>query len=124
MSSPTPEDLHRAFIIAFNAGDIEAVLRLYETEAALVPQPGQTTTGYAANRRALEQFIALNGHMTMSTSYVVRTGDLALLRGEWRLSATDPKGKEIELKGKNIEVARRQQDGGWLFVIDHPFGAD
>jgi ketosteroid isomerase-like protein len=62
--------------------------------------------------------------MTMSTSYVVRTGDLALLRGEWRLSATEPKGKEIELKGKNIEVARRQQDGGWLFVIDHPFGTD
>jgi len=26
------------------------------------------------------------------------------------------------MRGQNIEVARRQADGRWLFVIDHPLG--
>jgi uncharacterized protein (TIGR02246 family) len=124
MGTATPEDLHREFVLAFNAGDVEAVLRLYETDASLVPQPGQVTTGYAANRQALEQFIALKGRMTITTSFVVRSSDLALLRGEWHLAAKDAEGRPIELKGRNVEIARRQADGGWLFAIDHPFGAD
>ncbi|MBX3235614.1 MAG: SgcJ/EcaC family oxidoreductase [Nitrospiraceae bacterium] len=123
MHSTAPDQLHRAFTQAFNSGDLDAVMRLYEPEAALVPQPGQITIGAAANRQALEQFMALKGRMTISTVYVVQTEDLALLRGDWHLTAKAADGQPIEMRGQNIEVARRQADGRWLFVIDHPFGA-
>ena len=123
MSPTTPDDLHQHFIDAFNSGDLDAVMKLYEPDAALVSQPGQVTTGHTANRQALQQFLALKGHMDITTVYVIRSGNLALLRGEWRLTGTGPDGKRVEMSGKNVEVARRQSNGDWLFVIDHPFGA-
>ena len=123
MRPTTPDDLHQYFIDAFNSGDLDAVMKLYEPDAALVSQPGQVTTGHPANRQALQQFLALKGHMDITTVYVIRSSNLALLRGEWHLTGTGPDGKRVEMSGKNVEVARRQSNGDWLFVIDHPFGA-
>lgn len=123
MSIPEPDALHQHFVRTFNSGDLDAVMKLYEPNASLVPQPGQVTSGQAANRQALQQFMALKGRIDITTVYVVRAGDLALLRGEWRLTGTGPDGKPVEMSGKNVEVARRQPNGDWLFAIDHPFGA-
>ncbi|MCC2639686.1 MAG: hypothetical protein K0S45_99 [Nitrospira sp.] len=123
MSAARPEDLHRLFTEAFNSGDLDAVMKLYEPNASLVPQPGQVTTGEAANREALRQFLALKGRISITTVFVISAGDLALLRGEWRLAGTGPDGKPVDMSGKNVEVARRQPNGDWLFAIDHAFGA-
>jgi ketosteroid isomerase-like protein len=57
------------------------------------------------------------------SSYAIEAGDLALLRGEWQLKGTGPDGRSLETAGNDIEVARRQADGTWRFVIDHAFGA-
>jgi ketosteroid isomerase-like protein len=62
--------------------------------------------------------------MTIATVFSIQNDDLALLRGEGTLKGTGPDGKPVEMSGKNVEVARRQPNGEWLFVIDHPFGAD
>ncbi len=61
--------------------------------------------------------------MVMTTALVVRIGDLALLRGRWTLTGTGPDGKPVAMSGDNVEIARKQPNGTWLFVIDHPFGA-
>lgn len=119
-----PEDMHKLFTAAFNAGNLEALLALYEPGAQLVPQPGQVTTGREAIRQALLQFLALKGTMQVTTRYVIRGDTIALLSGQWHLKGSGPDGKNIEMGGKNVEVARRQPTGEWLFVIDHPFGAD
>lgn len=119
----TPDDLHKRFLDAFNAGDLDAVMALYEDTAVLVPQPGTITSGHQANRQALLQFLALKGTMQMRTVFSLKNDDLALLRGEWSMHGIGPDGKPIEMSGKNMEVARRQSDGTWRFAIDHPFGA-
>ena len=55
----------------------------------------------------------------MVTRYAVESGDIALLSNEWTL----------ELEGNPVasavtaEVARRQDDGTWRYVIDNPFAA-
>ena len=41
---------------------------------------------------------------------------------KWVLEGTGPDGKPIKMEGQSAEVARRQPDGTWLFVIDNPFG--
>ncbi|HEX2055043.1 MAG TPA: nuclear transport factor 2 family protein [Nitrospiraceae bacterium] len=123
MSSHSPEKLHQQFVAFFNAGDLDGLMTLYEKEAALVPQPGSPVAGYDQNRRALEQFLALNGRIQITTIEVIRTGTLALLRGEWCLEGTGPDGRPMTLSGRNIEVARQQAAGHWQFVIDHPYGA-
>jgi ketosteroid isomerase-like protein len=65
----------------------------------------------------------MKGKMAIDTTYVVETDGIALLRGSWSVENMTPVGKAVTMKGHSIEVARRQPDGSWLFVIDHPFGA-
>ena len=124
MGANKPEDMHKLFTAAFNAGNLEALMALYEPDAQLVPQPGEVATGHPAIRQALQQFLALKGTMQITTRYVIREDAIALLSGQWHLKGSGPDGKSIEMGGKSVEVARRQPTGEWLFVIDHPFGAD
>lgn len=122
MSTNRPEDFHGGFVEAFNSGDVGTVLRLYEPEASLVPQPGQVASGHAAIGAALAQFQAL-GEMSAETRYCVQTGDLALASASWRIKGTGPDGTPVEVEGTSADLLRRQADGRWLLVVDHPFGA-
>jgi uncharacterized protein (TIGR02246 family) len=124
MAESKPEDAHRLFAEAFNAGDLESLVALYAPDARLVPQPGQVVTGHAAIREALQGFLALQGQLTVETTYVVQAGDIALLRAQWHLTGTDPEGQPLAMGGKTTEVVRQQSDGRWLYIIDHPYGAD
>jgi uncharacterized protein (TIGR02246 family) len=99
-------------------------MALYTPDATLGPQPGQVVTGQAAIREALQGFLALKGKIQITTTYVLQSGDIALLRGQWQLSGTGPDGQPVAMAGKSNEVVRKQPDGRWLFAIDHPYGAD
>src|SRR5262245_29455457 len=114
----TPAEIHRAFTDAFNAGDLDALLALYEPEAAVVPQPGQMVSGLAAIREVLAAFLALRGTIAMTTRTVITVGELASLNAEWTIDGTGPDGSSVALAGRTCEVARRQGDGTWRYVID------
>jgi ketosteroid isomerase-like protein len=38
------------------------------------------------------------------------------------LEGTGADGKPMKIEGQSAEVARRQPDRTWLFVIDNPYG--
>ena len=59
MSTASPEEVVQAFYRAFNNGDIETIVTLYEPRAILVAQPGQLVEGLAALREALREFLAM-----------------------------------------------------------------
>lgn len=118
----TPQDTQREFAQAFNAGDIDSLMALYARDATLVPQPGQEVKGQAAIRDALQGFLQMKGHMDLTTTYVVQSGDTALMRSHWRVAGTGADGKPMTMEGDSAEVAQRQVDGRWVYVIDNPFG--
>ena len=115
-------EIHTKFLEFFNAGDAESLVGLYEDGAAFVAEPEQVLIGKEQIRAAIDGFLAMKGTMTMTTRYVVEAGDVALLSGDWVLRGTGEDGSPVELSGKSAEVARRQGDGRWLYVADHPFG--
>ena len=119
-----PEDIHPLFSSAFNEGNVEAIIALYEPEGALIPQPGQITRGHTAIRHALAPFLAMKGTMQIRSVFVIQGTGIALLRGQWTLTGTGPDGKSVRMVGQSVEVARQQPTGDWLLAIDHPFGAD
>lgn len=120
-----PEDLDRIFSEALNAGDVERMLSLYEPGAKLIQRNGQVVrTGAAEIREALEQMVALKGKMEIDVVYSHQMGDIALLQARWRFKATRPDGTPIAASAHSIEVARRQPDGRWLYIIDHPYGGE
>lgn len=118
-----PEEFHAMFVAAFNSGNIDAVMALYEPDASFVPQPGKVVQGRDAIRQATLQFLSLKGTMQIDSVFTVHGPGIALTRGRWKLSAAGSDGKIGEMTGQSVEVLRQQPNGEWLAVIDHPFGA-
>jgi uncharacterized protein (TIGR02246 family) len=122
MPTHKPEELDVLFAQAVNAGDIEAVIKLYEPAASLTPQPGQVVSGTKAVREALSSFLAMKPRITLEARTLAEAGGIALTTSKWVLEGTGPDGKPMKMEGQSAEVARRQPDGTWLFVIDNPYG--
>ena len=120
----SPEEVDSLFVKALNAGDIEALMALYEPQASLMPSPGKMVVGAAAIREALGAFLAARPNMTMSQRLVSRGEDLALATSKWEVTMTGPDGQRSAMNGQSVEVLRRQADGSWRFAIDMPFGVD
>ena len=117
-----PEDLIREFIAAFNIGDLEGLARdLYEEEIVVVPGPGpEVMSGRAAVVRGLEPVLATGGKLSLASVVAIRSGDLALTHTKVRL--TLPGQEPMEAPCGSTEVARRQSDGTWRYVIDNSLG--
>ena len=122
MSVQNPRQLNQAWEKAYNDGDIDALVELYEPEATVIPEPGSPVTGQAAIREALAPLLALKGQIQLRTTAVIESGDLAVVYAEWSLTGgTDPSGGPVNLEGRSTELMRRQPDGSWRDLIDDPF---
>jgi uncharacterized protein (TIGR02246 family) len=121
MPAKSPEEVQVLIRDALSSGDLEAVVSLYEADAALVPS-GQPSTdpirGKAALREVSSQFLAMKPRITTEPTKVIKSGDIALVIGEWTLTAKGPDG-DVSMSGTYTDVMRRQADGSWLFVIDN-----
>ena len=127
MHATRPEDVDYLLAHAFNANDLDTATNLYEPGASVrrLPEAGGTiATGSVAVREVMASYVGLNPRMELVVHHVTQAGDIALLRSQWRITGTGPDGETVELKHHGCEVVRRQADGTWRFVIDHPFGAD
>jgi uncharacterized protein (TIGR02246 family) len=123
MPARTPEEVDRLFAEHINAGNVDAVVALYEPQATFVPQEGAPITSGDGIRKALSEFAAMKPKLKMNVSKTVTAGnDLALLYNDWTMTVIGPDGKSLDASGKAIEIVRRQPDGSWLFVLDDPFG--
>lgn len=119
MSAPSPHEFDELASKAFNAADLDSLLALYETEASLVSEPGgPLATGDAAIRGAFQEFLALDAPLELRTRNVVESGGLAVVYSDYSMRGTDPDGNDFEVAGRSTVVLRRQDDGGWLAVID------
>ena len=124
MPAYTPEEVPLLFAEALSAGDLEALMTLYEAEAILLAQPGEAPAkGTEKIRAALQGFLATEPMFTLQVRQIFEADDLALSFADWNLTGTGPDGEAIEMSGQTSDVLRRKPDGTWRFVIDNPFGS-
>jgi ketosteroid isomerase-like protein len=102
-----PEDLDRFFLQRASAGDVEGVVALYEPDAVLAFPPGQLAIGADAIRAVYTRLLASPPRFDGAIRPAIRAGDLALTMTNRPGNAT-------------AEVARRQPDGTWRWLIDQP----
>lgn len=102
-----PEDLGRLFLERANRRDVDGVVALYESDAVLAQPDGGLTVGSAAIRKRYEQLLAAAPQFTGDVRPALRVGELALTSTRFSGGAT-------------AEIARRQDDGSWLWVADQP----
>src|ERR1700677_5338077 len=95
---------------AFNAGDTDALVALYE-DAAMATPDGTFVNGRDPIREQCSGSVTLAGDIQMTTRYAVIVGDRALLSNDPHFT-----GAGMELSCRTAEVARRQPDGTWKYV--------
>lgn len=118
----TPEALHRLFEAAFNAHDADAVVGLYAPDAIL-RFGNDLLADPAAIRAAYRTLFELQPRMELTTVGVLRSGDLAQLRGQWIWQGRTPDGAVVRHEGRSVETVREHAGRGWLYVLDDPGGA-
>ena len=113
------EDAHSALADAFNTGNVDTVMKMYDVNGIIVPEPGKPVSGKQRFEEAIKSILSIKGKMEIKTVYCLQTGDLAVGRSEWNIKD----GNEVKVSAKGIEVMKQQTDGSWKIVIDHAFGA-
>jgi len=114
-----PEDLHPALTEAYNAGNVEAMLALYDPKAVFVIKPGRVTEGPEALRAALQHLVDLRGRLSVTPHTFVRSDDVMLVLGAFTLSGRRRDGTPLERAARFADVLRLQPDGRWLLAVDN-----
>ena len=111
----SPEEICRLFKQYMGEGNLESVLSMYDPEAVFVKQSGEVTNGREALREQLIPLAARKARFDYTTRLIVEAGDVALQHTDWTIDGPEP------LHVHAIEVARRQRDGSWRWLIGDPF---
>ena len=102
-----PNDLERLFVERVNSQDLEGLLALYEPNAVISDGSGNLAQGKTEIRAFLSDFLSKAPKLSPSNqSPALASRDIALTSSH--LSNGDV----------TAEVARRQPDGTWLWVLD------
>lgn len=122
----SPEECDALIEEAIKNRDLEAAVSLYEHNGTFITGSGEAVSGHDAVREQMRPLMDAEyfAFTAKPKSFLSADKDIALLRGTWTAKIKDAKGNITTIGGNNVEVVRRQPDGSWLFVIDHPTLAD
>ena len=115
MAAKSPEEICHLFRQYMREGDLDAVLTVYDPEVVFLNKAGELKKGAEALRQELRPFAATNAVFDFTIKQVIRSGDIALMHTQWKISSPH------KLSMYAIEVARRQADGTWRWLIGDPF---
>jgi uncharacterized protein (TIGR02246 family) len=114
-AAKTPEEICRLFQECIREGDLDSVLDLYDPDVVFVSRSGEPKSGKEALRAELSPFTAAKANFEFDVKEVVQAGDIALMHTVWTMSPLE----QTSLYA--IEVARRQPDGTWRWLIGDPY---
>ncbi len=104
-----PQELEPLLVARAAAGDIDGMVALYEPDAVVAVGGGR----FARGAKEIRQFFA----DLLASGFVFHAGVQypAILNGQLALTSSRyPNGT------MSSEVARQQDDGTWLWIIDYP----
>lgn len=104
-----PNDLARFFVERANDGDLEGLVALYEPHAVLAGPEGEVYVGCDAIRDFYGRFLATRPKLSPGEQRE------PVVEGELALTSTRLVDGTV-----TVEIARRQADGSWRWVIDQP----
>jgi hypothetical protein len=107
MPARTPEEVAQLWAESFAAGDLDALVELYEADAMLVPQPGEVVTGIVGNTRSV-------GRLACHGAYVeeglIHRGHRALF---WRLDSFRDRTRRRGHRDGCTDLGRAATTGRW-----------
>lgn len=122
MLAEHPLDAVRLVDEAFNRGDLEGLLVLYEEDAVMVYRPGTVLRGKVELRDAFSRLLSLKATARQEKTFVLEAGDLALFTSRWTVKGTSPDGKVISRGGCGCTTLRWHAGAGWRIAIENSWG--
>ncbi len=104
-----PQDLARLLVARANSGDVEGMIQLYAPDAVMNLSSGQQAVG----QDAIREFYT--GLISSGRKFSLGEQRPAIVNGDVALTST-----RLPTGAVTAEVARRQADGSWRWVIDQP----
>lgn len=128
----TPEQLLQLLGERIKAKDIDGIIALHETEAAIVDWDLSVIRGHAAIRAFYVGWFDLNPVLTVNARQTVATGGwrgwdgvvrqrTASIMGDYSLEQAGPDGTRVSFTGNFCDTVEEQLDGTWLYVLDNPY---
>jgi uncharacterized protein (TIGR02246 family) len=106
---------------AFNRGDLEAFVEVYDDNALLVvPPTGERISGKAEIRTAMQETFELRPKASIEVLDKLEADGLALTLARWVMEGTDATGASVRHEGRGTIVSRRLPDGSWRILLDQP----
>ena len=115
MPATTPEQICSLFKRYMAEGDLESLVGIYDPEAVFLDQSGEVKKGRKEIREVLAPLVAARANFEFDIRRVIRSDGIALMHTQWKVSVPEA-GTQYA-----IEVARRQPDGTWCWLIGDPF---
>ena len=114
MAANSPEEICELFKQYMADGDLESMLTLYDADAVFLNEAGEPAKG---DRLKAELAVLASARTAFEFKIrkVVRASDVALMHTDWEMSS--PRRMSV----RAVEVARRQKDGTWRWLIGDPF---
>ena len=107
-----PQELERLLVVRENAGDVSGMTALFEPDAVIELNDGQLVRGKAAIHAFFAK-LQVTGIGPEGRRFELGQQRPALICGDLALTSTRSIDGDI-----TTEVARRQADGTWLWIID------
>jgi uncharacterized protein (TIGR02246 family) len=115
MPAASPDEICRLFQQSMADGDIEALLNVYDPDAVFLNPSGEIRAGHEGLRQELAPLAAMKAVFEYEIKQVIQAGDIALMHTQWTVTT------DRTMTVHAIEVARRQPDGTWRWLIGDPF---
>ncbi len=107
-----PQELERQLVVRENAGDVGGMTALFEPDAVIELGEGRLVRGTEAIREFFTE-LQVTGIGPEGRRFKLGEQRPALISGDLALTSTRSIDGDI-----TSEVARRQDDGTWLWIID------
>src|SRR5215510_7290001 len=91
-------DAHSTLAAAYNTGDLNTVLSMYDINGIIVAEPGKPVSGKEKFEAAVKGILSIKGKMEIKTVYCLETGDIAVGRSEWSIKD----GNEVKISARGI----------------------
>jgi ketosteroid isomerase-like protein len=115
MPAKSPEEICRLFQKHMADGDLDSLLSLYDPQAVFLTESAEVKSDAQALRQEFAPLAAAKARFDYEIKQIIQSGDIALMHTQWKVSS--PEERTVYA----IEVARRQPDGSWRWLIGDPF---
>ena len=119
-----PQDADEYFLEAVRNGDVKTAMTCFDKEAVYIGKDSKPISGMDNIEKVITELCKMKPDIKVYEHQMSPVGsDMMYWLDKWTMTATDPQGNSINMKGASANMMRKNADGIWLWLVDNPFAA-